>query len=278
MKKFLSNFKQGAVKHGPGISIVAGVIGLVASNVFTFFGTIKSVRKIDEIEKELGRKTTNKEKVKYCWKHYIPSITTITTSVGAVIGGDKVKTKRFKQDLAANAIALATEKANFESEREGFQNYKDAVEDKLSKKQKEEVEQEYRNKQYENMKPTMYNQSALKEDQFLCFDSWFNVWFAASKNELEAAANKINKMTSVMQTATPDDFYEALENIQDENGTDGYRNGEAIVRPGICRSLGWAAGQELTIYTDDTGIRPNDNKPAIFVDYAPSPTRDYMEL
>lgn len=270
-KLSLGTIKEGAKKHGPGISIIAGVIGLVASNVFTFFGTVKSVRKIDEIENELGRETTKKEKIKYCWKHYIPSVTTIVTGASAVIGGDQVKTRRFKKDVAANVAALAVEKAN-------FSDYKDIVKDKLDEKQQEEVQKEYREKQYDRIQPSIYNQNALTDDQFLCFDEWFNVWFAASKNELEAAANRINKKTSIMQTATPDDFYEALENIQEENGTDGYRNGDPIVRPGICRELGWSAGQELTIYTDDTGIRPNDNKPAIFVDYAPSPTRNYREL
>lgn len=270
MKKFFSNIKKGAKEHGPGISIIAGVVGLVASNVFTFIGTVKSVRKIDEIEQELGRETTKKEKIKYCWKHYVPSVTTIVTGVSAVIGGDQIKTKRFKKEVATNVAALAVEKANFE-------DYKDIVKDKLDEKQQKEVEKEFREKQYENMSPTIHNPNALTDDQYLCYDEKFNAWYAASQNEIDAAINKINKKASLMQCTTANDYFEALEDIQEANGTDGYRAGKPIPRAAVCRDVGWIAGQEITAYTEDVGIRPNDSKPAVFVYFDPSPTRDFRE-
>ena len=267
MKKFFSSMKEGAVKHGPGISIIAGVVGLVASNVFTFFGTIKSVRKIDEVEKELGRETTNKEKIKYCWKHYIPSVTTIVTGASAVIGGDQVKTKRFKREVATNVAALAAEKANFE-------DYKDVVKDKLNEKQQEEVNKEYREKQSDRLSPAVHNPNALTDDQFYCFDETVNAWYAATQNEIDAAVNKINRKASLMEKSVYDEYFQALEDIQEENGTDGYRQGKPIPRASVGKRIGWIAGQEITAYTEDVGIRPNDNKPAVYVYIDPSPRYD----
>ncbi len=260
MKKVtFSNIKEGVKKHGPGISIVAGVVGLVASNVFTFFGTVKSVRKIDEIENELGRETTNKEKIKYCWKHYIPSVTTIVTGASAVIGGDQLKTKRFKKEVAANVAALAVEKANFE-------DYKDVVKDKLDKKQQEEVQNEYEKKQIERMdevQPMKYNPDVPMGDDVYCYDPLFNVKFIASQNKIENAANIINRDTTTGSYASLQQFYHNLDIPRED-------------MPDIADEIGWRVGEMLTVYCHEAKIK--DGIPRMVIRYNIEPRRGYQDL
>lgn len=260
MKKFnISNFKNGVKKHAPSISIVAGVVTLVGSNVFTFLATVKSVRKIDTVEEELGRETTKKEKIKYCWKHYIPSVTTIVTGTSAVIGGDKVKSNRFKKEIASNVAALAVEKAN-------FADYKDAVKEKLDEKTLEKVDKEYNKKQVERMdemQPMKFDPDIPMGDKVYCYDPLFNVKFIASQNDIQEAVNIINRDTSQYNYAPLQQFYHNLDIDRED-------------MPDIADDIGWKAGELLTVSTNEAKLK--DGIPRMVIRYNIEPKRGFKDI
>lgn len=251
-------------KHAPEITLGAGVVGLLTSNVLTALATVRAVRNNDKIEAELGRKTTKKEKIKNSWKYYAAPTAVAATSAGAVLYADKMNLKK-------NAVAMS----GWVAEKAAFNDYREIVREKLTDKKSKEIEDEYREKRSNNVQLMPYNPEALKDDQFPCFDEYYNIWFAASKNEIDQAVNRVNRRTSLLETAIGDNFYDELEKIQDSNGTNGYRNGQPIVRSILSGRLGWPVGTELSVDTEDTGIRPTDGKPAIFITYSPAPVYDY---
>lgn len=251
--------KKGAKEKGPVVGIIGGVVTLIASNIFTFFGTQKYVRKIDEVEEQLGRETTPKEKIKYTWKYFVPTGVSIIGGTGAVATGSVFKTKHFKAKLAAGALQLAAK------ERE-LDDLQEIVENELDEKTRKKVEQKIEEKQIERMdeaQPMKYNPEVPMGDKVYCYDPLFNVKFIASQNDIENAANIINRDLTTGSYAPLQQFYHNLDIPRDE-------------MPDIADEIGWKMGEMLTVYCNDAKIK--DGIPRMVIRYNIEPRRGYQDI
>lgn len=239
-------------KHAPELTLGAGVVGLLSSNVLTALATVKAVRKNDEVEVELGRKTTKKEKVKYLWKYYAAPASTAAVGTGAVLYADRMNLKK-------NAAAMSA----YAFEKVAFSDYREKVKEKLDEKTLKKIDTEYQNEQIQKMdeiQPMKYDPDIPMGDKMYCYDTLFGVKFIASISDIERAANAVNKDTCLMMNTELDTFYDAL-NIP-------YKD-----RPEVSKMLGWAVGTELEVYHNKAVMK--DGIPRLVIEYNIPPTYDY---
>ena len=117
------------VAHSTTILTSVGVAGVVGTAVSASVASVKSYKTVKEAEEEEKRDLEFKEKVKLCWKYYIPTITTGVTTISAVVGSNIISGK--KEAAMASALALA---------EKSFVEYKDAIAEKLGKNEAKELQ------------------------------------------------------------------------------------------------------------------------------------------
>ena len=90
-------------EHLPAILTICGIIGATGSIVLTADAVKKSEEDIRQAEEETNAELPEdsdwlemprKEKIKLCWKHFIPGAALYLVSVGMIIGGQKVSLAR----------------------------------------------------------------------------------------------------------------------------------------------------------------------------------------
>lgn len=129
---------QWAKRNKKEILVGSGIASLVASNILTARATVKSVRAIDALEATENRLSTTKEKVKICWKNYIPPV--VAAGYGAT--GVILAARMSHKETAALSAA-------YEFTRDKLTDYKDAIADVGEKTQKE-IEKKVDEKSVEN--------------------------------------------------------------------------------------------------------------------------------
>ena len=85
-------------KRSPEILIAVGIIGMIGSTVMAVKATPKAIEVIENNTKldENGNKQepTNIEKVKLCWKLYLPTVVSASVSIACIVGSNSVNAKR----------------------------------------------------------------------------------------------------------------------------------------------------------------------------------------
>lgn len=94
-----------AEKHKADIFTGISIIGTGATAVISAMDTSRAVRKIDAKELETGEELDWKEKVKLCWKDYIPTGLTVLGTDAASIASNRVSAKTIT-DLSASYAML----------------------------------------------------------------------------------------------------------------------------------------------------------------------------
>lgn len=128
-------------EHLPAILTICGLVGVTGSIVLVADAVKKSEDDIFDAEMDANQGTSEdefvkmprKEKIKLCWKHFIPGVGLYICSVGLIIAGQKVSLAR----LAAVTGLLQLRTKDFEDlkkkiiEKDGekkFDEYRKAVE------------------------------------------------------------------------------------------------------------------------------------------------------
>lgn len=85
-----------------------GVTGTIATGVLSARSGARSARKIDEKERELGRRLSPKEKAALCGKDFILPVATCALSIAGSVGSDVLNTRTIG---IQNAALIASEQA-----------------------------------------------------------------------------------------------------------------------------------------------------------------------
>lgn len=81
-------------KYSPEILTALGITGMISTTVIAVKVTPKAVRQIEEKQKKKGAALTGVEKVKVCWKNYIPPLAIGTVSTLCLIGANSTNMRR----------------------------------------------------------------------------------------------------------------------------------------------------------------------------------------
>lgn len=100
--------KDYVVKNSPSILTAISGIGTVTSVIFGIKATPAAMKAISDLEEEYGRPLTWKEKVKVCWKLYIPTAGMVVVSVGSSVGANAINLNRNAKLITACGALEAT--------------------------------------------------------------------------------------------------------------------------------------------------------------------------
>lgn len=105
-----------------------GLLVLLGSNICTGFATVKAIRKIDEIERDIGKKLSFGEKVKCVWHYYIPTAGAVAVGSGLVISSDVLAETQIATMATSMAVKQIEEK-----------NYKQEVVKEVGEEKEKEI-------------------------------------------------------------------------------------------------------------------------------------------
>ena len=108
VKGAFKSTKHFVVKNSPTILTGISAAGTVTSVIFGIKTTPAAMRAIEFEESKLGRPLTWKEKVKVCWKLYIPTAGMMVVSIGSGIGANTINLKRNTKLITACGTLEAT--------------------------------------------------------------------------------------------------------------------------------------------------------------------------
>lgn len=246
------------VAHSTTILTSVGVAGVVGTAVSASVASVKSYKTIQEAEqpneKGVCLKLAPKEKIKLCWKYYIPTVATGATTISAVIGSNIISGK--KEAAMASALAFA---------EKSFEEYKDVVAEKLGNDEAKELQDKVI---FDKISET--NSEDIHTDwvfethgKTLCYDYYCGRYFYSDPAFLRSCEAEINRLYLLNGIVY-------LENIYDEIGF--------LTHPWIGRQIAWEINDPVDgIYDSTLSFRFDstltaDNKPVLVVRMSRDPS------
>lgn len=234
------------VAHSTTILTSVGVAGVVGTAVSASVASVKSYKTVKEVEEEEKRDLEFKEKVKLCWKYYIPTVATGATTISAVIGSNIISGK--KEAAMASALALA---------ERSFEEYKDVVAEKLGNDEAKELQDKVifdkiADTDSEEIHPEWTFETHGKT---LCYDYYCGRYFYSDPAYLRSCEGEINRLYLTEGVIS-------LQQVYDEMGL--------LSSNWLARQLGWEVGDEVVMrngtlqFIFDSRLT-KDNKPVLVV-------------
>lgn len=191
--------KPWVVTYKPELLIACGISGFIATSVLNVAATAKAVRAIDAEKNRLGRNLSNKEIVKLCWKHYIPSVVTACVSIPCIIIGNNINNKRNAALAAAYTVAETS-----------LQTFKEETAKSLGEDKVKEIEEKVSQKKVDKT----YDSSAVvlsgDGDTLFC-DEYSGRYFKSNWSKIQRIANELNAAAlGGSNTITLSDWYSEL--------------------------------------------------------------------
>lgn len=239
--------------NSPAILTGIGVTGLVTTAYLSGRASFKAAYIIDEAITSNARKedvktwgVPLKKKFELTWRLYIPAASVGLSSCAAIIGANRIGTRRAAAVAAAYSV---TEKA--------YQEYKEKVAEKLGESKEREIRDEI---QQDRMVRNPASQSVIitGPGEVLCYDKFTDRYFNASMETLKKAQNDLNHRIINHQYASLNDFYDKL----------------GLGRVTMGEEMGWNADQLMEL--SFTTTMSDDERPCIAIDFAIAPTRHYF--
>lgn len=250
LSKFTNGIRNSLTKHGPEILTGIGIAGMVTTTVLAVKVTPKALMIMQDAEHDKGDALTASEKVKACWKCYIPAAVTGATSIACLIGASSVHAKR-------NAV-LATA---YKLSETAYSEYKDKVIETIGEK-KERVVKDKIAKDKIDRDPIENSEVIITEKgNTLCYDGLFGRYFKSDIDTIKRAMTEINRKIVVHMYASLNEFYRELNLSPVEIGD----------------SLGWNI-DDGTIEVDFSSQLAKDGTPCIVVEYNVAPKYQFSRF
>lgn len=241
------------IDNSPSIMTGIGVVGTVATGYLAYKAGVKSERilRADHYRREVeGDKNpyTAVEKIKRVWPEFIPPVTTGAITVAAVIGANKVGSRR------AAAVAAA-----YSLSEKAYTEYKEKVVQRLGDTKEQKVRDEIA---VERMTATPVSQQTviMSTGDVLCCDSMSMRYFMSSMENIKKAQNDLNDTILRYNYATLSDFYDNLD----------------IPKTAISDEVGWNTDNLMRLAF--TSALSDDGRPCLYIEYAVKPIRKYATL
>lgn len=253
----LSNIAKGVqttmVRHSPEILTGIGIAGMIATTIMAVKATPKAIQLIEAKACEQDALTcelTIPEKVKSCWKCYIPAAVTGVSSVACLIGASSVNARRNAALAAAYTISDSA-----------LREYREKVVETIGEKKEKAVKEAIAKDKMEK-NPVSSNEVIITEKgSTLCYDGIFGRYF---KSDIEAIKRAINKINRIIVT----EMYVSLNDFYDEIG----------LRPiKIGYDLGWSI-DDGEIDVEFSSQLADDGTPCLVIEYNVAPKYNYSSL
>ena len=183
-------------QNSPTILSAIAIGGVVTTAYLTAKATLKAKKHCDDSPL---MEWTQKDRVKECWKFYIPATFSGVATVACVVGANQIGARRQAAYLGAYTLADAA-----------LREYKDEVLHQIGAARERKIGDGIAEKQIQN--------SPVKDDQViitqggdsLCFDRLTGRYFKSDVETIRQSANTINASIVNDMYASLNDFYELL--------------------------------------------------------------------
>lgn len=243
----LTKLEKLLIDNSPAVLTAIGVTGVVTTAVLTGKASIKAV----ELIKEANEKDDvhdlympARERFDLTWKLYIPAVGSGLLTCAAIIGANRIGTRR------AAGIAAA-----FTLSERAYDEYKSKVVEKLGPDKERALRDELAQERVDRNPGG--SQIIITGTKVLCYDSYTGRYFESSMTEMQDAQNKLNVEVINNQYASLSDLYNLL----------------GIPKTSASDELGWTPERLLDMKFST--VLSEDGRPCISVDYHLDAVRDY---
>lgn len=203
--KLANDIKSGVSKHSPEILTGIGIAGMVATTILAVKATPKAIELIKN-EKELAEsyneELTPMDKVKACWKCYIPAAVTGVMSIACLIGASSVNAKR---NAALTAAYTLSDSA--------LREYRSKVVETIGEKKEKTVKDKISEDQIKSNPVTKNEVYITDKGDSLCFEPISGRYFKSDIDKIKKAENNLNKRIisdAFNSGVSLNDFYEEI--------------------------------------------------------------------
>jgi hypothetical protein len=233
-------------ENSPLILAVAAGVGVLTTAYLTGVASFQAAKVIKAKEDVEGTPTERKERVKertkLVWKLYIPAGISTATTIGCIVGSNRLGAQKI---LAAQAALSFTERA--------YSDYRAKVIEEFSERKDESIRDKVVADQVKRGAPS--NEVMITSPgNILCCELFTGRYFVSDMETLKKAVNELNEKLLKRDFMTLDSFYDILGLAQTtESGNIGWKSSKLM---------------ELKFSTALT----EDNRPCITFEY------NYMDL
>lgn len=203
--KLANDIKSGVSKHSPEILTGIGIAGMVATTILAVKATPKAIELIKN-EKELAEsyseELTPMDKVKACWKCYIPAAVTGVMSITCLIGASSVNTKR---NAALTAAYTLSDSA--------LREYREKVVETIGEKKEKTIKDKISEDTIKQNPVTKSEVYITDKGDSLCFEPMSGRYFKSDIDKIKRAKNNLNEKILVdafNAGVSLNDFYEEI--------------------------------------------------------------------
>lgn len=197
--------RTSVVKHSPEILVGLGISGMIATTVLAVRATPKALHILDEKAREEQRPVeefTNVEKVKACWKCYIPAAITGVTSAACIIGANSVNTRRNAALAAAYTLSDTA-----------LREYQEKVVETIGEKKERVVREKIAEDKIKNNPVSNNGICVTRGGDMRCYDLLSGRYFKSDIEKIKKAVNELNHtmLTDMGGYVSLNDFYDELD-------------------------------------------------------------------
>jgi len=185
-----------------------------------------------------------KAKIKLTWKLYIPAAATATLTVAAIIGANRIGSRRAAALAAAYSV---TEKA--------FTEYREKIVDKIGEKKEQQARDEIAQERV-----LASSAVVISSDEGLCYEVFTDRYFEGDIELLRRAENDLNRTILHDGYASLTDFYHLI----------------GLKTTALSDEVGWTNDSPLDLKF--SAVLGKNNRPCLAVDYRVAPIRNYHKF
>ena len=241
-------FEKLVLDNSPAILTAIGVTGALTTAYLTGRASLKAAQILDENESNHDLLEV-KDKVALTWKLYIPAAGTAVLTVAAIIGANRIGSRR----AAALAVAYSvSEKA--------FEEYRQKVVERLGEKKEQAFRDEMAQERIS--RDPIGNQTIIitGRGNVLCYEEFTGRYFHSDMETLRKAQNDINEQVINDSYASLSDLYSLLGLPQTTNSDE----------------IGWNLDKLLKLTY--SYVPAEDDTPCLSVGFTTAPIRHYNRL
>lgn len=238
--------------NSPEILTAIGVIGTITTAVLAGRVHHEAMQELEheEIEhyhsSETANPLTNREKFKHVWKYYVPPVVSGVVTIGAIVGVNRIGTRR--------TVALAAAYSILEN---SFDEYREKVTEIWGENKQRAVRDEIAQDRIDRS-PASQQEIIVAGGSVLCYDGYTDRYFLSSVEKIRQAENDVNFQILHGGYASLGDFYLSL----------------GLYAPVVSEAVGWNIERLLVINLST--CLSDDQRPCISIEFERPPDPAYQ--
>lgn len=251
LRTILQSSQQFVVKNSPTILTAVGVVGTLTTAVLTGKAAYSSAFLLQEAHADFraGRRKTwgRRDEIETVWKEFIPPAVVGAVTLTAIIGANRIGTRR------AAAVAAA-----FKISEKMAEEYRQKVVQHMGAHKEEMVRSEVARDRVQRADGV--ETIILNDDEIIFYDSWSARAFKSNRQRVESAVNQINHQILQNWSMSLTEFYDLL----------------GLEKTAVSDDFGWNTDEILDIYY--TSCLLKDGKPACEIRYNTVPFQNFARI